>query len=399
MAWETPTGTIDGINPPTLTFAGVLSAETITVDRLVQIPGVDYTTSGAQAIFTWVLPLGSIVRGQYTALTSTTAAAATTFDYSATGILTRIRDLAYAGTSIRDWDDPKLLRLVNAEVEEYLVPFIMGARKNHFDTFKDTPLVANQQLYWLPGDASAMKVRAVLLVDSSGNPYSPMQERELEDVIGMGASYFTGNLPTGVPEVYAFQGNQILIFPAPSGLPALSLRFHYIRRPSALVTNASAVQSTSFPGGAAAGYFRVGLSGSTPAGIAAAATVDLVQHGPGFDLLYTGLVNAVSAGVYVECAGTLPTNATVGDWLCVSGTAPVITGGIPEMVIGCLVKKCVLEIMAAKADDAAFKRTSALMQLDEKRAHQFLNRRNTGDRPKAGIGSLYKFKRGWGSPY
>lgn len=397
MAWETPVGTVNGTTGfdgnPTFTTAGIISGETLCVGRFVQIPGTDYTTSGVTITFlAGSIPVtGDAVRIQYTALPISTASASTTFDYSASGILNRIRDIAYAGNSIRDWDDTKLLRLVNAEIQEYLVPFIMTARKNHFDTSSDVALVANQRTYYLPSAATAMKIRAIVLVDAAGSPYAKLQERELEDVISMG---LPGALQLGTPQVYAFQGNQILLYPPPSGSPALSLRYHYIRRPSTVVANSAAIAATGFPGGAATGFFRVGFSGTAPAGIAGGASVDLVLHNPGFDLLGTYTVNAVSAGVYVELGGTIPTNISIGDWLCVSGTAPVVTGAIPEMTIGCLVKKCVLEIMSGKSDDAAFNRTAKLLSLDEKRAHQFLNRRNTGDRPKAGIGSLYKFKGG-----
>lgn len=314
------------------------------------------------------------------------------FDYTATGILNRIRDLSYAGNSIRDWDDTKILRLVNAEVYEYLVPMILTARKNHFDTYKDQALVASQAGYYLPTDASAMKVRAVLLVDSAGNAYAPLQERELEDFVGFGSSFLTGTLPAGIPQVYCFQGNQLLLFPTPSGSPAgLSLRIHYARRPSALVTNASCVQITALPGGSTVTV----ASGSIPSsGYSNTSAVDVVQNNPGFDLLLSSTISSQTATSIVFGA-TVPSTVAIGDWVCVSGTAPVITGSIPEMAIGCLLKKCVLEILSGKADDAAFKRTAMLMQMDEKRAHQFLNRRNTGDRPKAGIGSLYKFKRGY----
>lgn len=304
-----------------------------------------------------------------------------------------MRDITYTGSSIRDWPDDRLLRLLNREIEEYLVPLIATARKNHFVTFKDIPLVANQRLYTIPSRAAALKTRAVQLVDASGNPFCDLQERELEDGINLGASGVIAQFPAGTPQVYWFVGNQLSLFPVPSGSPALSLRVYYLNRPSQLVAASSCIQITAFPGGAAAGNFRVSFSGTLPAGYVNGTSVDCVQNVPGFDVLLTGPV-AAQTTTTLDITGTQPSNLAVGDWICVTGTAPVITGSIPEMVIGCLVRICQLEVISGKADDAAFGRASKMLALAEKRAAQFLNKRNTGDRPKAGMGSLYKFRRG-----
>jgi hypothetical protein len=72
----------------------------------------------------------------------------------------------------------------------------------------------------------------------------------------------------------------------------------------------------------------------------------------------------------------------------------VITGSIPEIVVGCLVQKVVLAVLAGKSDNDSFNRQRALLGADEKRAHQYLNRRNTGDRETASAGGLSRFHRG-----
>lgn len=314
-------------------------------------------------------------------------------DYStapATGLLAMIRDITYAGSSLRDWDDVKLIRLLNRMVEERLVPFIMAARKSHFDTFQDTPLVALDQSYPLPSKATGGKLRALLLVDGNGNPYASLRERDLEDGVMLGGTT-GGAAPAGVPEVYWFQGNMVYLFPAPAGVPAgLSLRFHFLNRPSTLVATTACVQITALPGGNVVTV----ASGSIPTtGYANGTAIDLVQNKPGFDVQFSGTIVSQSATA-INLNTAVPSTVAVGDWLCVSDTAPVVTGAIPEIVIGCLIHWCRAEILAGKADDAAFKRALVMQGQAEKLAHQFLNRRNTGDRPKFGIGSLHRFKRG-----
>lgn len=317
------------------------------------------------------------------------------FDYTADNLILSIRDIIYAGSSNRDWDDIKLLRLINRQVHEYLLPFILRTRKEEFVTFTDQLLVANTPAYRLPSKASAARVRAMQLVDSNGMPYSALVELPLEKAILVNGNGLTGPLPLGLPQGYYFRGNQVVLVPTPDGQQGLSLRIYYPARPSTLNTKVNFIQISGFPGGASAGFFRVGFTGTAPSGYVTAAVCDLVQNVPGFDVLFTGVVNAVSAGTYVEFAGTLPTGLAVGDWICLTDTAPVVTGAPAEVVLGCLINKVALQALSSKSDDDAFKRTSALLKDSEAEAKALLNpNRNAGDRPRAGIGSLYRFHRG-----
>lgn len=374
--------------------------EMIISDGFVRTPTIGYNLGPLAGQVTFLAPYIPIAGqdqpviyygGSVSTVPTTTS---TGVGYTSADLLTAIRDITSVGASIRDWPDDRLLRLLNREIEEYLIPFILSARKNHFATSKDIPLVANQRTYSLPSRATGLKIRAVQLVDGSGNPFADLQERELEDGIGLGSSAVIASQPAGTPEVYWFVGNQLSVFPVPSGSPALSLRIYFINRPSNLVATTSCIQISAFPGGAAVGNFRVQFTGSVPAsGYSVSSAIDLVQNVPGFDILLSSTVSA-STSTTLDIVGTQPSGLAVGDWVCVTGTAPVVTGGIPEMVLGCLVRVCQLEVISGKADDAAFGRASKMLALAEKRAAQFLNRRNTGERPKIGMGSLYKFRRG-----
>jgi hypothetical protein len=315
------------------------------------------------------------------------------FDYSVTNLLQSIRDVSNVGPSNQDWPDAKILRLVNREVMEYLVPMIRTARNGHFATYQDVPLVGGQAAYPIPSKAVGMGLRADQLVDANGVAYSRVIEDELESVINYSGSWSAGPTPTGVPSRFYFRGNSVVLFPVPSGTPALSLRLYFDARPSALALNASCIQITSFPAGAPAGSYRLGFSGTAPGGYTAAIVCDLVQNVPGFDVLQTVAISATNAA-YLEFVGTRPAQLLVGDWICLTDTAPVVTGAIPEIVVGCLIEKVALKVMSGKADDAAFNRQARLLKKDEESARNFLKRRNTGDRPKAGTGALHRFRRG-----
>ncbi|MHB8682829.1 MAG: phage adaptor protein [Dehalococcoidia bacterium] len=331
------------------------------------------------------------------------------FDYSADNIVQSIRDMAYSGVSNRDWDDARVLRLLNRMMVEYMVPFIEEHRKDYFVTYVDVPLVASQVNYRIPSKAAGGRVRFALLVDSSGNPYQRLREMELESAAAEGAASIAGPFPRGIPQGYYFGGggNSLVMWPTPNGSPAgLSIRIFYVARPSSLVYQASCLHVTSLlpgappqgPAAPPAGFFRVGVDAN---GLGAAPVwTDLVQNSPGFDVLFSGQTYGALQGYYVELAGTLPADLNVGDWVCAQDTAPVVTGGIAECVIGCLVARTAEHIAIAQRDKDAAAMLGAARAESEKSAVRVLSmRRSTGDRRKVGGGSLNRNRRGlnwWG---
>ncbi len=314
-------------------------------------------------------------------------------DYSTTNLLQMIRDLTYVGSSTRDWPDAAITRVLNREIHAYVVPMIEEARAQHFVTHTDTPLVAGQSTYPLPTKAMGSALRGIQLVDASGNPYAPLSEFSWDDAINYGNSVFTGATPQGVPSGYRFEGNTVVLYPTPSGSPTLSVRMHYVARPSTLVANAACAQILSSV--TASGTTTLTFaSAALPASITTSTLCDLIQNKPGFDVQLSGFTPTAVTATTVAYLGTLPALIGVGDWIALTDQAPVVTGAIPDVLVGCLVKKVSLEIMSGKGDDGAFNRLRSLLSKDEKSAREFLRRRNTGDHAKAGQMSIMKFRRG-----
>jgi hypothetical protein len=383
----------------TYTTLSVYVDETVLVDRFQQVPGTDYSYGGNTILFTRDLDASEKVYIRGRVALDDVGLSAGIYDYSADALLQEIRDVANAGASTQDWPDDRLLRLINRQVLEYLLPFILRTRKEDFVTFTDQALVQGVNAYRIPSKATAARIRALALVDPQGNAVAKLIELPLENAILAGADSLAGPVPQGTPTGYYFRGNQIVLVPMPAQLNGVSLRVFYPARPSMLALKAGFIQVTSFPGGAAPGFFRVGIGAAVPGGYGANAACDLVQNQPGFDVLFTGAINAIVAGSYVEFAGTMPTGLAAGDWVCVTGTAPVITGAVAEVTRGCLVNKVVLEILGAKSDDAGFKRRRDLLKMSEEEARSvLLAPRNTGDLTKVGANAIHRFKRGaaWG---
>ena len=399
---EVLTGTIDGTNGSdgnatfTIPSGNLPIGELVFHDSLYREPGIAYASPITGPTIQFLPPYIPIAGSPApiivytTSVTAIGGAPATTvagFDYTASGLLAAVRDITNAGTSQADWPDPDLLRLINREINGYLVPFVLDYRKEFFSTFQDQPLIGGRSSSFLPSGAVGGKLRAAEIVGPPFNlSVAPLVEVPMEQ-----GTLLAGQ-SSGMPTAYYFSGNKIVLVPAPSDA-TYSLRLHYPQRPSTLVLPSACVRIDSLVPGAAPGSFRLGLSGSVPGNYSAGAYVDLVQGDPSFDVLLSSAV-LDSTPTTIDILGTQPADLQVGDWICQAGTAPVVTAAIPDLVMGILVKKVAMEVMSTKGDNEAFGRLRALKAEDEQRAKVYLRRRNEGNSPRIGIGNIYRFKYG-----
>src|SRR4051812_21558887 len=161
--------------------------EMVIHDGFVRTPGVGYVTPITGPTITFLAPYIPIAGSAQPVIvyastfgTGTAATLPTGYDYTTSGLIAAVRDLTNAGSSRQDWPDDKIIRLLNREIDTYLVPLILSARKDHFDTYRDQPLIGGQASYRIPGRAIGGKLRAVEVVDGTGNTVAPLSEVPLE---------------------------------------------------------------------------------------------------------------------------------------------------------------------------------------------------------------------------
>jgi len=105
----------------------------------------------------------------------------------------------------------------------------------------------------------------------------------------------------GNPVGYAFLGNTVVLYPVPSGSPALSLRFYFQNRPSELVAEEDCIRITSSGGAPPAGPHRLRRHG--PEQLTRHRLGGLGSERSRLDVLYTGAISAIVAATYVELPG------------------------------------------------------------------------------------------------
>lgn len=343
------------------------------------ISSANYTYSpGAPVVFTQPIFLSSspqtapgagddiyIFGDLVTVLSTGTANTSTGRDYTASELIASVQQRAQVALAARDFGTPQILRIFNEEIDGYLVPFVAQRKLEFWVESVDlsvTPGVPTA----IPSVAVGGKLRAIAYVQSG----IPALLDELDLPMAVGLQGQSGGLPTG----YYFLGSGFMLYPPQSGG---TVRIYYYRRPSMLVLPSQCLQVAGFPGGAAPGSYRVSFAGALPTAYAVGKTIDLVSNVPNFSQYATSVQITATGTTTVDIAGTQPASLAVGDWICLAGTAPVITGS-PADLVNLLIQYVALKVAEAKGTEATVQRLAAGLAKAESMAGWTIQRRNDG---------------------
>lgn len=306
-------------------------------------------------------------------------------DYTSTELIASVQQRAQIALAARDFGTAQILRLLNEEIDGYLVPFVAQRRLEFWVESVDIAAVSGTLA--IPAVAMGGKLRAIAYLQ--GGIPCLLDQIDLPMAVASQGTTLTGQ-PTG----YYFMGNGFLLFPQPSGGGVA--RIYYYRRPSMLVLPSQCLQITAFPGGAAPGFFRVAFSGALPTSYAVSTSIDLVSNVPNFSLYSKGIAISATATSTIDLPGTVPTGLSVGDWVCLAGTSPVVTGA-PADLVNVLIQEVALKVRESKGGKASTELLAAGLAKAEASAGWTIQQRNDGAMRKlsafpsdvAGYGWLY----------
>lgn len=302
--------------------------------------------------------------------------------YVTESLLSSARLRAFVPTDTQSWPDASVLSILNDELTDWLCPLILEARQGHFQVSFDQALTANVNTYAVPADALGGMVYTLLLCDSSGSPVtSPLASKPLEEVAWMWSM-------VGTPQQYTFQGDNILLYPTPDGAYP-TLRMKYPRRPSQVVVSTEC-STLNFAA-------SVGATVLAPASVLSTFTtgvqLDLVSPTPPCDVIQTVTITSVAGG-NLNITPALTSAAPVGTLVCITKTAPVLTG-VPGEAYSLMAQRVAVKMVEAKGDAEALSRATAGLEQAEARFREFLGKRDQGAHKKV-VASRTRF---YGWPY
>jgi len=240
--------------------------------------------------------------------------------------------------------DSDMLQIADEIISSRIVSLIESFDTDFFVRQDSIPIVGGQTLYDIPYRAAGRGVRDLLLFDSLQNNRS-LPLIALEDINNFIIS-------TSIVGFY-FRGDQICLVPnVPDNTTGMELRVFWRLPPSKLMVEGDAGVVTGVVYDVA-GFDQVTLA-SIPSFLTNGTDVDFVKKKSGSSVLeFDRTALSVAGNTVSFTAGQVPTNLSVGDYVCPQGYSPVCNS-LPNECIGLLRSHICYRILQAIGDyDAA----------------------------------------------
>lgn len=204
-----------------------------------------------------------------------------------------------------------ILEIADDIISSRMVPLLESVNQEYFVRVENQPLVASQSEYPIPYRAVGRALRELKL-RSSPNNIMNIAMIALED-----AQIFQ---PSALTIGFYFLGDKIKLVPDPPATISAgqSLEVYYRLPPSKLVplSNAMLVTSVSAP--------NVVVQG-VPTGYEAGVPIDFIQGRSGNSIYDMDInIQNVNGTTITFADGEVPSDLTVGDYICFAGYSPVI---------------------------------------------------------------------------
>lgn len=232
----------------------------------------------------------------------------------------------------------RLFGFMNREQRVYLTRLLLSVRESYRVATVDVTLVAGTTSYPIPSRAVGAKLKLVELLDAQGSPTRPLNPIDSSQVYESGLR--------GGPGDFKLQDNSIVFLASPTGG---TMRLHYFRRLSRLVSADSAMEITSFSAGAKTVTGTIG-TGPALSNFTSTAHYDLIRGAPHFDVLGADL-SATISGSTLTFATALPSDLAVGDFVALAGQSPICNA--PLELHDVLAQRALVSYLESQGDPKA----------------------------------------------
>ena len=277
-------------------------------------------------------------------------------------------------------DDQDILKFLNEELKDSVLPLILQFHEEFLVYIKDVPIAGDQSVYKIPYRAIGRKLRDVKYKDTSMSVF-PMTRILPED-----RNYFqeTGFNPW---KTFYMRGDEIVLVPGVSSLPVGWLSMMYSMQPNKIVLEerAGIIQSFDQPTG-------VITLDQIPSNITAGSLIDFVEAKPGHKLFYYDVpvlsVDPTAKTVTVDPSSIL-TNFSisiqpaykcelqVGDYVNTAGEA--VMAQIPSELNSLLTERGAARCLASLGHTENLQAANAKIQELEAKSGSLIDNRSEGE--------------------
>lgn len=245
--------------------------------------------------------------------------------YDTSYLVDQVKRRASIPTSQQLFTVPKLVTMLNDELQTRIVPFLMSMREEWYVTEIDYTSDGSTTEYTIPSDAVGQKLRNVTIWEN-GKMMNDVQRLDPDALYDAVFGFYIKN-------------NKIIFYPvAPANNKVI--RISYFKRSNELVETTEAGQISLVAGN------DLTLALTPPTDFIIGASVQVVSHVSPFPIILTTTIANV-AGSVITLTDT-PTDVSIGDWLCTEGEA--VFPNIPSELVPALAQAVAVKCLAALGD-------------------------------------------------
>jgi hypothetical protein len=267
-------------------------------------------------------------------------------DFTSTGLIAQIKRRALIPTSQNLFSDSDLIAMLNEELQNRVIPYILAVREDYFLTYNEYTQNGSTTEIDIPKNAIGNKINQVnIYTASSDDSFFASVPRLTVSQIN---DYYGG---------YYIQGSKIKIFP--QAITSGQLRIYYYRRPSEIVaTSRTAIISTVNTN------TSIVCSTNLPANITTGSNIDIVSNEQPWDTITERTAGTV-LNATLDITDT--TDIETGYYVASRNESPFAQ--IPQDTIPLLIQAVVVRMMEYMGDNNGFQSailTYAQMESDNR---------------------------------
>lgn len=260
--------------------------------------------------------------------------------YLSSDLMAAVKRYAAVPTSQVTFQPVDFYALIDDSIRGKIVPLVLKHMAEFYVFPYDFPVLKNQTAYPIPSRAINSMLRTVQMVSTSDpDTRVNLEQLSIEDLY----AGISGNVRYLIKKNgFYIENNNVVLYPTPAQSVDI-LRLNIFIRPGQLVDPSLCAQITAINAGA-----KTLTTSGVPAAWTTSNLVDLVMANPGFD--YTAIdqvITNINSGV-ITFSSVLPTNVSVGDYVCLQGQSCVVQ--VPVELQPLLTQYSVVRVLSAQKD-------------------------------------------------
>lgn len=267
--------------------------------------------------------------------------------YLTTDLLASVQRYAAIPVSQVTFQNTDIYAFGDDSIRGKIMPLVIKTMEEFYVYPYNFSIVEGQTKYQVPYRATMASLRSVQIVSSTDpDTRVNLDKLAIEDLY----AGISGNVRFLVKKNgFYMEGNNVVLYPTPTQDLDI-LRMNIFIRPNQLVDPSVCAQITSINTGAK--QLTCATTG-VPSTWTTSNLVDLIMANPGFDATAIDqVITNINSGV-ITFSNTLPTNVSVGDWVCLAGQSCVTQ--VPVELLPLLTQYIVIRILSAQRDMNALK--------------------------------------------